>query len=178
MAKWKCIIGFENYQVSDHGEVVNKNGNRMATTISNSGYERVNLASGKKYQYKTFFVHRLVAIHFIDRLPGKDFVNHKDLNKLNNVASNLEWVSSKGNMDHALQNNPDLKHKMKAAGTKNLIRYNKSTGKKVYCTKTGKVYTSIAEAARDNKIGVGSLEKMLNGVYTNNTSLILKQEPK
>ena len=46
-------------------------------------------------------IHRFVANAFIpnpDRLPE---VNHKDGNKMNNSASNLEWVTSSENSKHA-----------------------------------------------------------------------------
>ena len=42
---------------------------------------------------KTVTVHRLVAAAFCEKPDGCDFVNHKDENKHNNVASNLEWVT-------------------------------------------------------------------------------------
>lgn len=46
------------------------------------------------------FVHRLVALLFV---PGDHSleVNHKDLNKHNNAAANLEWVTHRGNLLHA-----------------------------------------------------------------------------
>lgn len=45
--------------------------------------------------------HRLVAEHFISNPKGLIEVNHRDLNKANNVVSNLEWSTRKGNQQHA-----------------------------------------------------------------------------
>ena len=59
--------------------------------ISNTGYERVDLFKNKSR--KQFSVHRLVAMTFVNNPDAKPFVNHKDENKLNNFADNLEWVS-------------------------------------------------------------------------------------
>lgn len=45
-------------------------------------------------------IHRIVAQHF---LPPSDLpeVNHKDLDKTNNVHTNLEWSTRKSNQEHA-----------------------------------------------------------------------------
>lgn len=51
---------------------------------------------------KSFRVHVLVARYFINEKPSPIHqVNHIDGNKLNNCASNLEWVTPKKNMKHA-----------------------------------------------------------------------------
>ena len=53
----------------------------------------------RKYE----MVHRLVAKTFIKNPENYPEVNHKDGNKNNNDASNLEWVTSKGNISHAIK---------------------------------------------------------------------------
>lgn len=63
--------------------------------INNRGYKTV------CFNKTTYMVHRLVAEGFCNHPSGKDFVNHKDGNKLNNHYLNLEWVTIKENNDHA-----------------------------------------------------------------------------
>lgn len=52
-------------------------------------------------QSKDYFVHRLVAFAFLDGYFDGAEVNHIDNCPSNNSASNLEYVTRKGNMAHA-----------------------------------------------------------------------------
>lgn len=62
------------------------------------GYLLVGLSKDGKR--KKFFVHRLVAITYLDNPTkyGKLEINHKDFNRKNNHFSNLEWVTHKENI--------------------------------------------------------------------------------
>jgi hypothetical protein len=66
-------------------------------SITKKGYEKVMLTGSNKIR-KGFFIHRLVAIHFIEE--NKNQVNHKDSNKRNNNVENLEFVSNRENTNH------------------------------------------------------------------------------
>lgn len=63
------------------------------------GYKYVSIELPKR---KNWAVHRLVAEHFIERVDGKEHVNHIDGNKLNNRSDNLEWVTPSENVQHAI----------------------------------------------------------------------------
>lgn len=84
------------YIIRDNGEIVNRKKNRALTaTPARNGYLQVSVFG------KHELVHRLVAMKFIPNPNNLPEVNHKDGNKLNNNASNLEWISRLDNMRHA-----------------------------------------------------------------------------
>lgn len=118
---FKSIPLFSDYEISNLGRVrtkkrkirythsITKNEHFRETTerflkihFNNlSGYKFVQLYSKKKMFNKT--IHRLVAETFISKSEFQyfDVVNHKDGNKHNNIAENLEWCTDKYNHEHA-----------------------------------------------------------------------------
>ncbi len=71
----------------------------MTLQENKKGYLQIKLR--KPGVYKRFFVHRLVAEHFVHRANSEqEFVNHKDKNRKNNQVSNLEWCTHKENCAH------------------------------------------------------------------------------
>lgn len=70
--------------------------------IAKNGYRTVVVSIDEKpYRRKRFYIHRLVAEHFIENPNNYKFVNHIDGNKLNNHVSNLEWCTPSHNNQHA-----------------------------------------------------------------------------
>lgn len=61
--------------------------------IDESGYECVMLENARGVLEKVP-VHRLVAETFVPNPDHKKYIRHKDGNKLNNRADNLEWVDT------------------------------------------------------------------------------------
>lgn len=94
---------YEKYSILSNGFIMNKKTkNFLKKHIDKYGYERVNLhINGKNTQRQ---VHRLIAFTHVDNPENKPQVNHKDSNKQNNNASNLEWVTNQENRTHAVNN--------------------------------------------------------------------------
>lgn len=98
----KKITGFEGYCVTESGEVINlKTRRTLKFDVNNCGYRRVTLSKGGKT--KRFFVHRLVALHYLPNPLRSEVVNHRDGDKLNNNVGNLEWCSQSRNRLHAFE---------------------------------------------------------------------------
>ena len=93
------IEGFEKYEVSNLGKVRNiKSGRMLKPHLNHNGYLKHHLYRHDKQ--KELFLHRIIAIAFIDNPGKKPQVNHIDENKLNNDLSNLEWCTAKENLIH------------------------------------------------------------------------------
>ena len=93
------IEGFENYEISNLGKVRNiKSGRMLKPHLNHNGYLKHHLYRHDKQ--KELFLHRIIAIAFIDNPGKKPQVNHIDENKLNNDLSNLEWCTAKENLIH------------------------------------------------------------------------------
>lgn len=108
MEKWIDIIGFEGqYQISNYGNIYSVKSKKMlGKSLGTSGYKNVCLC--KNGFAKTYMIHRLVAKHFLPNPENLEQVNHKDHDKGNNNAENLEWVSQSENVKHSYLN-PDRK---------------------------------------------------------------------
>ena len=98
MEEWRVINGFPNYSVSNLGNIRNNKTGKFLKSCVKSGYLNITLINDKIK--KTFKVHRLVALAFIENTENKTDVNHKNKNKLDNTLSNLEWMTRKENNQH------------------------------------------------------------------------------
>lgn len=101
--KWEKIRDFTNYSISEYGDVRNdRTGRILKQGHHKGGYVVYSLSENCKVH--TLRAHRLVAKYFLDKVKGKEFVNHIDENKQNNHFSNLEWCTTKENNNHGTRN--------------------------------------------------------------------------
>lgn len=111
--QWKYLNFSDNYMISNLGRIKSithtivsnrgysykLKGKILKDRITPNGYNQCCLRINKKYKY--YYIHRLVAEHFIKKINNNMEVNHKDGNKLNNNIKNLEILTSKENKYHA-----------------------------------------------------------------------------
>ena len=106
---WKWFKGYEGiYQGSNKGRVRSFFRGKcrlLKPTPSHRGYLGICLYTydekTKKQRKKTFRLNRLIAETFIPNPENKPEVHHKDNDKTNNAADNLEWVTGEENRQHA-----------------------------------------------------------------------------
>lgn len=168
---WKDIIGYEGvYQISNLGRIKslsrtvrnNKSGSvryikeqvLSRVNTNSSGYLNICLYKGNKSKH--FYIHRLVAEYFVEKIEGKNFVNHKNGIKTDNVFTNLEWCTKQENVIHAIETG---------------LNPNDYSCKRVVDKSTGEEFKSIKIAAIHFKIPPTTLSHRLIGRLKNNTNL-------
>ncbi len=127
---YKPIVGFEDYQVSNKGNVKSLLGrfkNRpeiiMKPDTGKLGHKRVLLSHPVR---KKLLVHRLVAEAFIPNIDNKPQINHIDNNPENNNIDNLKWCTASENLQHAQNQGRLFDAQSKGGVSQGAIRKEKS----------------------------------------------------
>ena len=126
--------------IYDDGRVWREKQQRfLSTSLDEKGYVKVSLWVNKKV--KTIKIHRLVAKYFVPNPYNYKEVNHKDENKTNNHAENLEWCTRKYNVNYGERSKKAGHSNLNNNQSKRILQYDKN-GNFI------KEYPSINEAAR------------------------------
>ena len=146
MEEWRDVVTNPNYIVSNDGRIRRRGCDKDHSTRMKKGYLITDLyENGKR---TTSRVHRLVAEAYVENPDNKPEVNHKDLNKLNNNASNLEWMTKSENIRHAYDNgiHANRKPSYGMLGKKNPNAGRK--GKPFKIVETGEVFNTLLECEK------------------------------
>ena len=122
-----------------------KTGNVFIGRINKqTGYRETSINVGGKIKW--FLIHRFVAEAFCEKRPEATEVNHKNGDKLDERASNLEWVTHGENLLHAYETGLMPNDAVPRA----VIGTNIETGEM-------RRFPSIYRAARELKISQGNI---------------------
>ena len=88
------------YKLTDDGTILRLNKRKLwvshAVFMNTNGYLMTRLCTDAK-QYIAIYIHRLLALNFIDNPINHRCVCHNDGNKLNNNLDNLRWDTYSAN---------------------------------------------------------------------------------
>lgn len=158
----KIYLGYEGYyQVSNFGRIkslkfrngiIQKSKERiMQPTNNGKGYQIIGLRKPSQKK-KNFYVHRLVAIAFIDNPNNYNIINHKDYNRANNNVDNLEWCTQSYNARYSLIHRLYINCKpvAKISPASNMII---------------ETYKSIQQASNENNVSTTYISYCCKGKY-------------
>ena len=164
---WKDIVGYENtYEVSNlgrvrskartivygNGKIVHRKSRIKKPTIDRNSYPRVGLQVNGRLTMK--MVHRLVAEAFIPNPKNLPIVNHKDEDKMNPTAGNLEWCDNSYNVSYS-NKGVDRRSTRKTCNSGVVLKLT-LTGVEVAR------YNGLSEACSMNGYRRGRLDKVVN----------------
>lgn len=168
---WKPIPNYEGYyEVSNTGKVKSlkriiedKRGVNHFVTEKELALNRYGdyyqVALSKDGKRKLFLVHRLVAIVFLPNPDNLPIVNHKDENKLNNNANNLEWCTIKYNTNYGTTKQR-MSQNRKNKHIKKIWKCDYNTHERI------ELFDSASEAAKNigkETIGLSAISKCARG---------------
>jgi len=111
---WNDILGYVGYQASDKGRLKRLEKSRVLKNGKESILKERILKPSKRKQGdlvvkvngKTVMVHKFIALAFLGESDGRD-VRHKNGNKTDNRASNLEYISRNQTLTNAYYKSKD-----------------------------------------------------------------------
>ena len=138
----KMLMG-ENLRIMVGGQVVG-----MAKKA------KFSIAEDEASTKESFLVHRLVAMAFVEGYQDGYDVNHKDENKQNNRADNLEWVKHVDNINYGTHNEGATAHNV---GKRRKVVQMSLDGQDLQS------FDSLLSASKATGIDVGSIGNVCKG---------------
>lgn len=117
--EWAGMLACQGYKpIPDYGNTYWINSQGKLYFVGNRGIRLKRFDKGAERGYKRvvlgkrhhaygkrlwLYVHRILAELFIPNPENKPYINHIDSNPSNNSLDNLEWVTPKENVHHAIK---------------------------------------------------------------------------
>ena len=174
---WKEISWTKGiYSANEDGQIksndrIGADGRRLKGKIlkpwlGNHGYLTVCLRVGNKNYRK--LVHRLIAETFLGKGKKGQEIDHKDGNKLNNSADNLDWVTRKENLKRAKEiglinvseKQKNVREKIAAISRE---FHKKSISQYTLDGKLIKTYDAVSDACKENGYDASAIGKAASG---------------
>jgi len=155
----------KNLWVSNYGRIKRGNGYVYCGAKTSIGYLATRIGDKNKKE----LMHRLVAKLFIPNPDDLPVVNHKDGNKKNNRANNLEWTTYQDNSLHACKTGLN-KRSSKHLG-KRVIQYNKEMNQI-------NLFDSLRQAHRETGINRSCISRVCHGLTSQTHGFVFQFENK
>jgi len=99
--EYRQIKDCKSYEISNLGNIrnVRRRHKTLKQRLKKDGYYDIRL--WYKGRHKSFLIHRLVAVTFLDNPLNKEDINHLDFNRSNNRLENLEWSTTSENVKYS-----------------------------------------------------------------------------
>ncbi|CAL6080338.1 Conserved_hypothetical protein [Hexamita inflata] len=92
------IKDYDNYEISKNGVIrIIKTQKIMKCFQDKDGYFRISLHNKQENKDKKYYIHRLVALTFIENPNNLPLVDHINRNNQDNRVENLRWVTNRDN---------------------------------------------------------------------------------
>ncbi len=175
--EWRPVKGYVGvYMVSSFGRL------KKAAKVLRSGEgrpDRIILPSmsKKKKKYlkfslrkdmlsKSISVHRLVGLHFIEPVLGKEHINHKTGDKLKNHYTQLEWCTPQENNEHGFQTGLLKRGRTIKERPKKGYPIGK---KKIINIQTNEIFAHAVELSEKTGMSIKTIRRALTGERYNHT---------
>lgn len=155
------VKGFENYyEISNLGNV-RRLGSLNNLKPINNGKDYLSVCLSVKSKIKRIYIHRLVAMAFLDNKENKEEVNHINGIRTDNKLINLEWVTRSENHFHRYK---VLKQKGVNFGKTGALNWkSKKVNKLDLDYNLLEQYPGVMEAMRITKINEASIRSCIYG---------------